>query len=313
MSLLFHSKEEAVFTSVDALLSAQTSMVGLPKPEQLVKLIEDLDAPFEARLVAASILGVIGDPRIPVEPHLTFVKGGTIEIGLDEEGVTRVVSEWSHVGVEADWIDKETPLYEVTLQDFLIGTYAVTNAQYKFFLADSGYDKRPRTWYLGAYPWDRRNHPVCGIDPEDADAYVEWLRQRTGRPFRLPTEAEWEHAAKGFEKYEYPWGNVFDPHKSNTRESGIHTTTPVGIYPLGRSPFGVYDMAGNVEEYVADEYRPYPCGRHIVDDLAATLGRYRVTRGGSFARFGDLTRTRRRHGNYPSPLYPIGFRVACEI
>lgn len=98
-------------------------------------------------------------------------------------------------------------------------------------------------------------------------------------------------------------------------ETGVHTTTPVGAFPGGRSLHGLLDMAGNVEEFVADRYVPYegaPADRKG-DDLTRDVGEdYRVTRGGSFARYGDLTRTRRRHGPYPGPEYPPGFRVACD-
>jgi len=72
-------------------------------------------------------------------------------------------------------------------------------------------------------------------------------------------------------------------------------------------------MAGNVEEYVADTYRPYPGGESVDDHLVLALGEYRITRGGSFAWYGDLARTRRRHGSFPSPLYPCGFRVAASV
>lgn len=90
----------------------------------------------------------------------------------------------------------------------------------------------------------------------------------------------------------------------------MHTTTPVGAFPAGRSPYGVHDMGGNVEEFTADEYAPYPDGPYVADHLVQSMGSYRIARGGSFARFGDLTRTRRRHGAFPGPLYPVGFRLA---
>jgi len=227
--------------------------------------------------------------------------------------VAGVVAWWRHVGVAADWIDKETPRHEVTLDNFWICTYPVTNGEYHRFLLDSGHRTRPSTWYLGAYPWDRSNHPVAGVSAADADAYADWLSTRTGHPWRLPTEAEWEYAAAGPDGLEFPWGDSFDAGRANTRETGVHTTTPVGAFPGGRSPFGPLDMAGNVEEYVFDEYTPYPGGRHVADHLVETMTRYRVVRGGSFSRFGDLTRTRRRHGAFPGPLYPVGFRLATGV
>lgn len=145
---------------------------------------------------------------------------------------------------------------------------------------------------------------MAGVRREDADAYAVWLSDRTGHPWRLPTEAEWEHAAKGPDGREFPWGDTFDPAAANTRESGVHTTTPVGAFPAGVSPFGVYDMAGNVEEFTADDYRPHPGGPFVADHLVETMNTYRVARGGSFSRFGDLTRTRRRHGAFPGPCTP---------
>lgn len=307
-----HFQEEFQITLIDHLLTTSKLRNELNLNELALK-VEDPHISFNDRLAYAAVLGILGDPRTPTEPKLTYIKGGVIEIGLDEKHVNKVVSSWAHVGVLESWIRKEVPVHKVVLQDYRIGTYPITNSQYKAFLVNSGYEKRPKTWYLGAYPWDRGNHPVSGIDPEDAEAYIKWLSQLTGKSYRLPSEAEWEHAAKGFDNFEYPWGNTFDPKKANVRESNINTTTPVGLYPMGCSPFGVFDMAGNVEEYVADDYSPYPCGIFVKDDLAEAMGRYRITRGGSFARFGDLARTRRRHGNFPSPLYPIGFRVACDI
>ncbi|MFE1250458.1 formylglycine-generating enzyme family protein [Streptomyces sp. NPDC058735] len=282
-------------------------------PEQLASHVENPDAPLPDRLAAGGILALIGDPRIRSgSPATCFVSGGTVEIGLDPDSVDTVVSDWEHVGVVRSWIDKETPAHTVVLQDFWIGRYPVTNEEYRDFLDDTGHERRPSTWYLGAYPYDRSNHPVAGVQPEDADAYAAWLSGLSDHPWRLPTEAEWEHSAKGRENREFPWGNMFEPHAANTRETGIHTTSPVGAFPAGRSPYGAYDMGGNVEEYVADMYTPYPGGPYVADHLVETTGAYRVARGGSFSRFGDLTRTRRRHGAFPGPLYPVGFRLATS-
>jgi formylglycine-generating enzyme required for sulfatase activity len=289
---------------------------GLSDPAalaRLAELAEHPDAALLARLAAGAVLAACGDPRLSTIPAVVGVPGGTVEIGLAPERVAAVSSRWRHVGVERAWIEKETPAHPILLDDFWIGRYPVTNGQYREFLMASDWAGRPSTWYLGAYPWDRANHPVCGIAAADADAYVRWLTEETGHPYRLPTEAEWEHAAKGNDGLEYPWGADFDSSKANTRETGIHTTTPVGVFPAGNSPFGVADMAGNVEEYVADRYQPYPGGRRVSDHLSDSLGDYRVTRGGSFARYGDLARTRRRHGPLPAALYPCGLRIASEV
>ncbi len=111
----------------------------------------------------------------------------------------------------------------------------------------------------------------------------------------------------------YPWGDRFEADRANTVESGILATTPVGVFPGGRSPCGALDMAGNVEEYVADDYAAYPGGVHVGDDLHAEEGAYRVARGGSFARYRDLARCQRRHGWYWRPVYVMGVRLAETI
>jgi formylglycine-generating enzyme required for sulfatase activity len=283
------------------------------EPVELARIAEDETATLNDRLAAGTLLGLAGDPRLTAIPATREVPGARVHIGLHPVEVDDVVEQWRHVGVEEDWIDKETPRHFVELNDYWIATYPVTNGEYRTFLASSGYKTRPSTWYLGAYPWERANHPVAGVTAADADAYVTWFRERTGHPWRLPKEAEWEYAAAGPDGLEFPWGDIFDPARANTRETGVHTTTPVGVFPGGRSPFGVLDLAGNVEEYVADDYRPYPGGRHVADHLVQTMTDYRVTRGGSFSRFGDLARTRRRHGAFPGPLYPCGFRLATAV
>jgi formylglycine-generating enzyme required for sulfatase activity len=282
-------------------------------PAQLAATVEDPSASLADRLAAGGVLALIGDPRVAPLPAMCAVTGARVPIGLPPERVAEVTAAWAHVGVEEPWIAKETPVHDVVLASYWIGTYPVTNREYRDFLADTKRSGRPSTWYLGAYPYDRANHPVCGVSAEGADAYAIWLSRRTAHPWRLPTESEWEYAAKGPTCLEYPWGDAFDRHNANTRETGVHTTTPVGAFPAGRSPFGALDMAGNVEEYVADEYRPYPGGPNVSDHLVESHGTYRVCRGGSFARFGDLARTRRRHGAFPSPLYPVGFRLATSV
>ena len=302
---------------VDRHFAEQAALAGdlhssLAAPPALASLVEDPAAPLPDRLAAGALLAVLGDPRLGETPPVCPVPGGTVEIGLPFDAVGAAADAWAHVGVEADWIAKEAPAHRVELAAFWIARYPVTNGEYRRYLAGTGAATRPSTWYLGAYPWDRANHPVAGVRAEDADAYAAWLSDRTGHPWRLPTEAEWEHAAKGPAGREYPWGDRFDPAAANTRESGVHTTTPVGAFPAGRAWCGADDMAGNVEEFVADTYRPYPGGAPISDDLVEKAGDYRIARGGSFARYGDLARTRRRHGAHPGPLYPIGFRLATS-
>jgi formylglycine-generating enzyme required for sulfatase activity len=152
------------------------------------------------------------------------------------------------------------------------------------------------------------------VSPEDADAYAAWLARTTGRRFRLPHEAEWEFAAAGAAGLEFPWGPNFQADHANTAETGLFQSSPVGVFVQGNSPFGVADMAGNVEEYVSNLYMAYPGGSRVTDHLVEINGAYRVARGGGFARFRDLARTRRRHGANPrSATYAMGFRLAEDI
>jgi len=192
----------------------------------------------------------------------------------------------------------------VTVDEFYIGKYPVTNAQYAAFAKATG----RKDAITG-----KDDHPVVNVSWDDAVAFAEWLSVQTGKLFRLPTEAEWEKAARGMDGRIYPWGDAGDPKKANTSEGGPGGTTPVGQYsPGGDSPYGCADMAGNVWEWTSSLYRPYPYepgdGR---EDLKA--GGARVLRGGAYyddpggvrcaCRFRDLP-------DYGSG--DIGFRVVAS-
>jgi toxoflavin biosynthesis protein ToxD len=296
-------------------------------PEELAAIAEDPQAPFERRFMAGSLCALVGDPRVrPEDPPMVEIPGGRVRIGLEEDQVDRVIEEWGHAGVERDWVVKECPAHDVEIGAFRIMRYPVTNLEYRRFLEDTRARWLPNSWNFGCYPDQLGNHPVWTMPPQAADAYAEWLSQRTGRSFRLPTEAEWEYAASGGEAREFPWGDTFRPEAANTAESGPLGTTPIGIYPAGGSPFGVQDLAGNVEEYTSDEYEPYPGGELIADDLLIyppglrsdnerlrSHSTYRIARGGSFTRMGDLARCRRRHGLYDRAFYAVGFRLAESL
>lgn len=282
-------------------------------PTELVDAIESTTIPLPRRLVAGALLAVVGDPRTDVDdPAMVMVPGCTFAMGLGADAVDDVWASWRHVGVARDWILKEAPAHEVAVDTFLLGRHPVTNFEYRVFLQDT--DRLPpSSWRLGGYPWFQSNHPVHGVAIEDARAYARWLSVRTGRRFRLPTEAEWELAATGGDTRAFPWGDDFDPARANTLEGGPLTTTPIGAYPDGSAPCGARDLAGNVEEWVDERYRPYPGGQVVEDDLWHLDPNYQITRGGSYARFGDLARCRRRHGPFPRDLYVVGFRVAEDV
>jgi toxoflavin biosynthesis protein ToxD len=280
--------------------------------EALVELMESPSADLATRHAAGLHLGLIGDPRINAEaPAMIAIPAARSIIGIEPSQVDVVTAEWASFGVQRDWIAKESPRHTVVIAAFRIAKYLVTNGEYLAYVLDDPSAERPTSWAHGVYPIGADNQPVYSVSPDAADGYAAWLAARSGQPFRLPTEAEWEYAATGGDGRQYPWGEEWNPHRANTAEAGPLTTTPVGMYVEGRSPFGVADMAGNVEEYVADAYRPYPGAPVIHDDLIDTHGTtYRIARGGSYARHGDLARCARRHGWYPSDHFAMGFRLA---
>lgn len=283
-------------------------------PAALIEIAESTAEPVERRLAAGLVLGLIGDPRCPdLDPPMVDIPAGTATLGLDPARVAPLYEKYRRYGVKQNWFEKECPRFQAEIKAFRIGKYPVTNAQYLAFLKDTGSDHLPTSWSFGRYPPGAGNQPVYTITPEAADAYTAWLAAKTGRRFRLPTEAEWEYAAAGPDGLDFPWGNEFRDDCSNTMEISLLMTTPVGIFPKGASPFGVLDMAGNVEEYTSDRYHAYPGWTIVEDDLFKVLGFYRVARGGAFNRFQDLARCQRRHGPYPKSLYAIGFRFAEDL
>lgn len=137
---------------------------------------------------------------------------------------------------------------KVSLQAFYIDRYPVTNADYKAFIDADG-NSAPPTWSGGNVPDGKSDHPVVQVTWQDAADYAEWAGKR------LPTEQEWEKAARGTDGRQWPWGNGFNISKCNTSDCEIFDTTPVGKYsPEGDSPYGAGDMAGNVEEWLGGKY-----------------------------------------------------------
>jgi formylglycine-generating enzyme required for sulfatase activity len=308
----------------------------------LVALTADASAPLARRRAAGQALDRLGDPRIdPRDPELVEVPAGPFRMGtLDADGPA-IIAEYAHAHVIDRFLAKEMPQHEVEVGAFKIARLPVTNREYAAFVTATG-ARPPRSWPEGTLPEGRGNHPVVRIDHDEAVAYAAWLAGETGRPFRLPTEAEWEKAARGTDGRVYPWGNYFDPARCNTLEgntfSGLYQrarpvygvvmrvgsfvvdrgligerfdklvdTTPVGIYPHGASPYGALDMAGNAEEWTADRFALYP-GYPFGDRYDWSAEDW-VCRGGAWNRPGDVARVARRHGNFVG-TGSIGLRLA---
>jgi formylglycine-generating enzyme required for sulfatase activity len=279
--------------------------------DALLDILNNPEFTISQHWVAANLLGMQGDPRIDIfNPTMIIVPAAKVPIGSTLTEIESAFEKYHSIGVKKEWLLKEYPQHEIVIPSFKIAKYLVTNYEYFLFLNEVQTADIPNSWNFGIYDPTKANYPVYGITPEGADNYAKWLSTKTNRHYRLPTEYEWEYAAAGPNGNEYPWGNVFSTHNANTLESGLYCATPVGIFPSGASPFGCLDMAGNVEEYVATDYFAYPNGTTIKDDLGI---HYRMARGGSFTRYSDLARCKRRHGFFDKDIYVMGFRIVEEI
>ena len=240
-----------------------------------------------------------------------------------------------------DGESRERPVHPVTLDAFYIGKFEVTNADWKKFQGDPGYDD-PKIW-PGGRPVPREqspywkqannhgggtpnsdNYPVLGVNWDAAAAYCNWLSLKTGKKYRLPTEAEWEKAARGTDQRRFPWGNAIDPSYANYIGSQpLDTGQIAGYYDgskrgdfqtkNGASPYGVMDMGGNVMEWCQDWYsRSYYEVSPKKNPKGPEKGAYRVLRGGSFFVESQDLRSYARSGAWPSFLAyrMVGFRPA---
>ncbi len=237
--------------------------------------------------------------RMPFEPELVSIPAGQFIMGSTPEEVKDL----------GDYFQAETPQHSVELPAYQIGRYPVTNLEYKAFVEATG-RRPPSHWEGGQLPDALADHPVVNLSWEDAAAYCDWLAQTTGKPYRLPTEQEWERAARGTDGRRYPWGNEWDEKLANTREAGPGATTPVGQYsPTGDSPVGCADMAGNVWEWTASWFQPYPGSSYQHEDYGE---KFRVLRGGSFYVNDMSARAACRDGDDPSFWgWSSGLRVGC--
>ncbi|HHZ92662.1 TPA: formylglycine-generating enzyme family protein [Candidatus Poribacteria bacterium] len=204
-----------------------------------------------------------------------------------------------------------TPFHEVYLDRFGIAKYPVTNQQYQAFLKANPNQPAPQHWNGCTPPTDRINNPVVNIIWDEAMAYTTWLSQHTGLAYRLPTEAEWEKAARGTDSRVYPWGMDFDASKCNTREDGPGMTTPVNQYPDGASAYGLIDMAGNVAEWCSDWYQEVHSSSLRRNPTGPSSGEHRIVRGGSWRYSASAARCAARYWCPPEHRRDnTGFRLA---
>jgi formylglycine-generating enzyme required for sulfatase activity len=211
--------------------------------------------------------------------------------------------------------DDAKPPHTVELSEYYIGKYPVTNREYQAFVRDAKY-KAPKSWGGDQFPQGKANHPVVYVSWKDAVAYCKWLSKKTGSQYRLPTEAEWEKAARGTDDHRYPWGSAAPNKDLLNYKNNVGDTTVVGKYEGGKSPYGVYDMVGNVWEWVNDWYgKTYYQKSPTKNPLGPTSGESRVLRGGSWGNF-DFHNVHSVYRCYNAPTYiidDVGFRCACSV
>ncbi|HEY1389837.1 MAG TPA: SUMF1/EgtB/PvdO family nonheme iron enzyme [Ktedonobacterales bacterium] len=204
--------------------------------------------------------------------------------------------------------DDERPQHRLILAAYSIARFPVTVAEYACFV-EAEHHRQPETW---ANQMLKLDHPVVYVSWDDAVAYAAWLAQTSGRPWRLPTEAQWEKAARGIDGHIYPWGDSVDPSRANTFGGGRAGTTAVGGYPRGASSCGAQDMAGNVLEWTYSLYKPYPYTKSDGRE-AETSAENRAQRGGSWHFTARSVRAAYRVNYKPDSLTDdLGFRLALS-
>ncbi len=242
-------------------------------------------------------------PLSPPPPGMISVPAGKFLRGSDKVDVNQQSSE---LGTLKPWYLDEHPAHQHQLPLFYIDQYEITNVEYKIFIDAT--NSRPPVYFFGrSIPPGRQHHPVTDVNWFDASRFCEWKGKH------LPTEAEWEKAARGDDGREFPWGNEYDKKKLNAGDSGIGDIAPVGSFQEGASPYGVMDMSGNVWEWTADWYQPYPKSTYQAELFGE---KQKVFRGGGWGGVGHYAlplfyRTAYRSSIPPEEAYAdLGFRCA---
>ncbi len=313
--------------------------------QRLVQVLEQNppSTALAARIEASHVLGRLGDPRFsgPYSlPEFIPIPGGSLWMGSDEAEVKRLAKATGN-----DHFKDGLSRHQVSLSPYAIARYPTTNAMYRHFLVEAqGYgderwwaeakaagvwrpdgtmkgwlDNTPRREpaYWQGTRFNGLSQPVVGVTWYEATAYCRWLTAALadGCEYRLPTEAEWERAARGPHGWRYPWGDDWVKDRCNSKELALERTTPAGIFPDGGSAEGVLDLAGNVWEWCNDWYdeKTYAqrAGKLMRDPRGPGKGNYKVLRGGSWYNNRTSVRCAHRGRNDPDSRFDNhGFRVA---
>ncbi len=296
-----------------AALMQASPVAAVPKPVNPPPVAPRLQPPVSQAPVAVPTV-IQSVPNV-IEPEMIVIPAGEFWMGSD-----RRQDKYAE--------DNEMPQHRVYLDEYWIGKHPVTQKQYAAFVQATG---RPVPYidakWAQPYYWDRQtklppqgkeNHPVVLVDWNDAVAYCQWLSQVTGKAYRLPTEAEWEKAARGpatrpDDGHIYPWGSAAPNQNRANFNRNFTGTTEVSKFSAGVSPYGAFDMAGNVWEWAADWYSEnYYAHSPERNPQNTTKSGVHVVRGGSWVNLAINVRASNRFRNYPDARDDIsGFRCAC--
>ncbi len=305
------------------------SKVSLHRPRRLTWIILCLILVAGCRGTSTAAATATTAPTFPPasgEVRLDFkgidqvwVEAGSFQMGTDEES-NRALMEQNPPAFVVGEFASEQPRHEVRLTSgYWIDKYEITNQAFRAFVEDGGYTNQAY-WSPEGWEWlqgqlvemlpmycqgNVPENPVACVTWYEAEAYARW------RGGRLPTEAEWEYAARGPQSLVYPWGNEFDANLCNVVDGT--SLRPVGSYPAGASWVGALDLAGNVMEWVQDWLGPYPAGK-VIDPIGPLTGRVKVEKGGWWGGTFFVARSAYRHFEDP-PGYQdahIGFRIVTS-
>lgn len=265
-------------------------------------------------------------------PQFIDIPAGAFPMGTPDDERSALSARY---GGTRESYAEESPRHQAQVGFFRIARTPVSNALWLAFVQDTG-AHRPINWGVEPAP-EQGDHPVVDISWDDAQLFCGWLRDRTGSALRLPTEAEWEKAARGGDGRRFPWGDAFDLTRCNVRESALGATTPAGAYPAGASPYGVLDMAGNVWEWTQSLQAAYPYAaddgrngakaqiprrlprilqrlvRQAPEHMPPPVELRRVLRGGCWANPSGFARCACRLRLAPDKRTPfVGLRLACD-
>ncbi|MGB8649012.1 MAG: SUMF1/EgtB/PvdO family nonheme iron enzyme [Anaerolineae bacterium] len=286
-------QEAAAEAKRQAKLKARQEAEAKAKRQAELKARQEAEAKRKAEAVALEkkrAAGLVLELAAGVMLELVRVGAREFLMGTTPEQAAAVIkngnSEWKRRGA------REQPQHKVYLDEYLIGKYPVTVAQFAAFAKATGHKAVGDVQKKG-------NHPATNVSWDDAVAFCKWASEVTKRAVRLPTEAEWEKAARGTGGRVYPWGDPFDKRLLNSSEGENEGTTPVGSYPGGASPYDALDMAGNVWEWCADWFaEDYYKNSPMHNPTGPTTGDDRVIRGGAF--------------NYPQSNARCAYRSWCR-